>query len=121
MIYSNSKGWKFKEIYSGDDIKEWVNNQRESGKKRTFEGKKFQFNNLELVEQDYKKRKANDGRSSKSWMYSGIYLYAEVRHPIGDPDEEKWIGWYNKDRTIFTDMSSLYDNVNWGSYYHGMK
>ena len=47
------------EKYTAQEIKEWVNEQRESGKKRTFEGNKFQFNDLELVEEDYKKKRAN--------------------------------------------------------------
>ena len=66
FVYDFRTGYKQVELYTDDQIKEWVNNQRESGKKRTFEGEPFQFDNLELVEQDYKKRRANGGRSSSS-------------------------------------------------------
>ena len=57
-----------KEKYAPEEIKQWVNEQRESGKKRTFDGGKFEFDNLELIEQDYKKKKANGGLSSATWM-----------------------------------------------------
>ena len=76
-----------KEKYTPKEIKEWVNDQKESGKKRTFDGGKFEFDNLELIEQDYKKKKANGGLSSDTWMYSGKHLFAQAREPIDDPDE----------------------------------
>ena len=78
---------KFREEkYTPQEIKEWVNDQKESGKKRTFDGGKFEFDNLELIEQDYKRKKANGGLSSGEWMYSK-HLFAQSREPIDDPDE----------------------------------
>ena len=56
-----SKDPQREKVYSVEEIKEWVNSKRESGMKRTVEGEPFQFDNLELVEADYKKRKANGG------------------------------------------------------------
>ena len=76
-----------KEVYTPEQIKQWVNDQRESGKKRTFDGDEYQYDNLELIEQDYKKKKANGGLSSDAWMYSGKYLCAEVLSASDDPDE----------------------------------
>ena len=61
--------------YSTEQIKSWVNDQRESGKKRTYDNKPFQFNNLELVERDYKKKRANGGPSSCKCMHHPIHLY----------------------------------------------
>ena len=55
--------------YSKDEIKSWVNDQRESGKKRTYDNKPFQFNNLELVENEYKKKRANGAPSSCKYMH----------------------------------------------------
>ena len=44
------KNWKTWCMWSENDIKDWVNSQRESGKKRTYDDKPFQFDNLLLVE-----------------------------------------------------------------------
>ena len=35
--------------YSKEQIKSWVNDQRESGKKRTYDNKPFQFNNADAA------------------------------------------------------------------------
>ena len=80
MVYTFAFPPKYvkKELYSEDQIKEWVNSKRESGKKRSFEGEPFQFDNLELIEQDYKKRRANGGRPCEEWMYSDKHLFTRV-------------------------------------------
>ena len=93
------------EKYTAQEIKEWVNEQRESGKKRTFEGNKFQFNNLELVEQDYKKKKANGGHTSDTWMYSAKHLYAESKVFTDDPDE-----WSLHDRPFLDPFLLIFPN-----------
>ena len=114
-----------KEKYTPKEIKEWVNDQKESGKKRTFDGGKFEFDNLELIEQDYKRKKANGGLSSDTWMYSGKHLFAQVREPTDDPDE--WStgqGPLEPCRFIFTNNFNdylNYCNANWGNCYNGMK
>ena len=101
------------EKYTAQEIKEWVNEQRESGKKRTFEGNKFQFNNLELVEQDYKKKKANGGHTSDTWMYSAKHLYAESKVFTDDPDE--WsTGDYSTPRFHLIFPNHTIDMVDYG-------
>ena len=57
-------GFKKKVVYTEEQIKAWVNDQRESGKKKNSEGEPFQFDNLELVEEEYQKKKFNGGLSS---------------------------------------------------------
>ena len=90
FAYDFRNGYKQSELYTNDQIKEWVNNQRESGKKRTFEGETFQFDNLELVEQDYKKRKANGGRSSGSWLFHGTHLYGSHKKVKTCRNSDDW-------------------------------
>ena len=85
--YIYTRRLKREEKFTPKEIKEWVNEQKESGKKRTFDGGKFESDNLELIEQDYKKKKANGGLSSDTWMYSGKHLFAQSIEPIDDPDE----------------------------------
>ena len=57
-------GCKKRVLPTEAEIKAWVNDQRESGKKRNSNGEPFQFDNLELVEEEYKKKKFNGGLSS---------------------------------------------------------
>ena len=82
------KNWKTWCMWSENDIKDWVNSQRESGKKRTYDDKPFQFDNLLFVEQDYKKRKTNGGRSSDKWMYHYKHLYGCEWDLKPDPENE---------------------------------
>ena len=63
--------------YSKEQIKSWVNDQRESGKKRTYDNKPFQFNNLELVEKEYKRKRANVAPSSCICVDHPEHLYGE--------------------------------------------
>ena len=109
--------FKKKELYSEGQIKEWVNNQRESGKKRTFEGEPFQFDTLELVEQDYKKRRANGGRSSSSWLHHGTHLYG-THTPSRGTDDWSWEAIQDCDHkqqreAIFPKHSSVYYDSLW--------
>ena len=120
MVYTYVFPPKFKkkELYSEVQVKQWVNNQRESGKKRTFEGEPFQFDNLELVEQVYKKRRANGGRSSSSWLHHGTHLYGSY-NPSRGTDDWSWEAIRDCDHkqqreAIFPKHSSVYYNKHDG-------
>ena len=76
--------------YSKEQIKSWVNDQRESGKKRTYDNKPFQFNNLELVEREYKKKRANGAPSSCKYMYHPEHLYGEYEEAQEHRDPDEW-------------------------------
>ena len=117
--YIYTRRLKREEKFTPKEIKEWVNNQRESGKKRSFEGEPFQFDNLELIKQDYKKRRANGGRPCEEWMYSDKHLFARVMQPRNDPDE--WSvpqdKFWNPFALIFPSMAHdcvSYSAANWG-------
>ena len=105
-------GFKEKVLPTEEEINAWVNDQRESGKKRNSEGEPFQFDNLELVEQDYKKRRANGGCSSSSWLHHGTHLYG-THTPSRGTDDWSWEAIQDCDHkqqreAIFPKHSSVY-------------
>ena len=92
----HSKEPERKKVYSVDQIKGWINNQRESGKKRTVDGKPFQFDNLDLIEDDYKKRKANGGHTTIEWMHHDKHLFGGFPGDFQsrqDPDDRSQDGY----------------------------
>ena len=70
-------GFKKKVLPTEEEIKAWVNDQRESGKKKNSEGEPFQFDNLELVEEEYQKKKFNGGLSSCQWLEHDKHLFGK--------------------------------------------
>ena len=80
-------GFKKKVLPTEEEIKAWVNDQRESGKKRNSEGEPFQFDNHELVEEEYQKKKFNGGLSSCQWLEHDKHLFGKSWQNF---DEDEW-------------------------------
>ena len=80
-------GFKKKVLPTEEEIKAWVNDQRESGKKKNSNGEPFQFDNLELVEEEYQKKKFNGGLSSCQWLQHDKHLFGKSWQNF---DEDEW-------------------------------
>ena len=112
-------GFKKKVLPTEAEIKAWVNDQRESGKKRNSNGEPFQFDNLDLVEEEYQKKKFNGGLSSCQWLQHDKHLFGKSWQNF---DEDEWsfktgCEYEAQEHAIFPNYSVHYYSANNGRLF----
>ena len=110
-------GFKKKVVYTEEQIKAWVNDQRESGKKfKNSKGEPVQYDDLVSVEEEYLEKKSNGGLSSCQWLNHDKHLFGKLGHNF---DERKWRSkngceYEAKEQAIFPNYSVHYYTYHLG-------
>ena len=116
-------GFKKKVVYTEEQIKAWVNDQRESGKKRNSKGEPLQYDDLVSVEEEYLEKNSNGGLSSCQWLNHDKHLFGKLGHNFdeknGDPRMD--VNTKHENRRFFQITRFIIIRIIMVNYYPGMK